>query len=87
MIGAGEDEGFSVAVELTDADSEGKAAIKAGIPSANSLEPGLTRVWDAINLGMSRLAVSERKSRGSTGHCFFLTDGRDTTSEVGCELQ
>lgn len=75
-----EEQGYSVAVPLTAADLSGKDAIVRGIPAADSVESGLSRVWDAAALAIETLAQEERQL-GETRVVIFLTDGRDTTSE------
>ena len=77
----GEGEGFSLVVPLTKADPAGEAAIVAGIPAEGSLESGLTRVWDAIDLAIRTLDENERQP-GEVRAVVFLTDGYDTSSDT-----
>ncbi len=75
------DSGFSTSITLTDMDSNGKETIANAIPASGTLENGLTRVWDAIDLAITMLGEPERKT-GEVQAIVFLTDGHDTTSEL-----
>ena len=75
----GEGDGFSTVVDLTRADQTGKDAIVRGLPAEDALEPGMSRIWDAVALAIEMLAEEERQP-GEVRAVVFLTDGRDTTS-------
>ncbi|MHC4697798.1 MAG: VWA domain-containing protein [Planctomycetota bacterium] len=80
----GQGEGYSTVVPLTTADAAGKSAIAQAIPAAGTLEPGMSRVWDAVDLAVTMLGEMERQP-GEVHAIVFLTDGKDTTSEASSE--
>ncbi len=71
--------GFGVAGELTPADDLGKDELVRNLPDEDSVESGMTRVWDAVALGAQLLTEQERQ-QGEVRAIVFLTDGRDTSS-------
>ncbi|MBU0719466.1 MAG: VWA domain-containing protein, partial [Planctomycetes bacterium] len=73
--------GFNAVAPLTRADDQGRALLAQAIPREGDLEPGLSRVWDAVALALSLLGEAEREP-GEKHAIVFLTDGRDTTSET-----
>ncbi len=73
--------GYDQVIGLTRCDAEGKSAILAAIPGENDLEHGLTRVWDAVHLGMDMI-TNAASQMGEARAIVFLTDGRDTTSST-----
>ena len=76
-----EDDGFSTVAPLTVADATGRLALAAALPAPESLESGLSRVWDAVDLAVTTLTAEEAQI-GEFRAIVFLTDGRDTTSEA-----
>ncbi|MBU0638818.1 MAG: VWA domain-containing protein, partial [Planctomycetes bacterium] len=75
------DDGFGEAMPLTRADEQGKNDLVAGVPAEDSVEHGLTRVWDAVDLAINMLRDTNRES-GEVWAIVFLTDGYDTTSST-----
>ena len=73
--------GFDEVVPLTRADAAGKGQIIGAIPCEDCREHGLTRVWDAVNLAIDSIKLSDSQS-GEARAVVFLTDGADTTSVV-----
>lgn len=72
-------EGFGTVAPLTTVDEAGRAALLEAIPPEGSLEPGLTRVWDAVAEGFALLESQPRRP-GEVYTVVFLTDGEDTSS-------
>ena len=74
-----EGEGFSMVAPLTPMDEQGKQAVVAAVPPAGSVEPGLSRAWDAVNLAITKLGERERQPGGRRA-IVLMTDAHDTTS-------
>jgi hypothetical protein len=73
--------GYGDVIPLTRTDAEGKARIVSAIPCENCREHGLSRVWDAVDLALTRITEADSQ-QGEARAVVFLTDGNDTTSEV-----
>lgn len=76
-LGAGYDE----VVPLTRMDPSGKSQIVSAIPCENCREHGLSRVWDSVDLAMTKIILADSQ-QGEARAVVFLTDGSDTTSLV-----
>lgn len=72
-------EGFGAVAPLTVVDETGRSLLLSSIPPEGSLEPGLTRVWDAVAEGFALLKSQPRRP-GEVYSVVFLTDGEDTSS-------
>ncbi len=73
--------GYDLVIPLTRADADGKSRIISAIPCESCLEHGLSRVWDSVDLAMSRIILADTQD-GEARAVVFLSDGRDTTSVV-----
>ncbi len=76
-----EGSGFGLVQALTSANDAGKTTLAGAVPSQGSLEAGASRVWDAVNLALSKLNAIERQP-GEARAIVFLTDGIDTSSDT-----
>ena len=73
--------GYDEVIALTRMDNTGKGRVIDAIPCEDCREHGLTRVWDAVDLAIDKIALSDSQS-GEARAVVFLTDGEDTTSLI-----
>jgi uncharacterized repeat protein (TIGR02543 family) len=74
-----EGSGFNVVAPLTVTDAAGISSLYEAIPAAPSIEPGLSRLWDATTRALDLLTASEAEP-GELRSLVLITDGVDTTS-------